>query len=151
MADSIGRVVSVAPAAGGGRVAIVEVDAAYACARCASGRGCGAGVFGSQRSRRVEAELRGLVEVSEGDRVAIHLSGIDLLPAAVMVYGWPLAGAATGSLLVSFGPWASDAVAAAGALLGLLAGALLARRRLRSRDCLARFRPVVLPKSDLSR
>ena len=151
MDHPVGRILSIVQAADGGRLAIVDVDAALACERCASGKGCGAGVFGSRQSRQVEAELPDRIVVQEGDYVAIHLSANELLPAAIIVYGWPLAGAAAGALLGSLGPGTSDAAASVGALVGLLAGAWLARRKLKSGDCLARFRPVVLQPADVAR
>lgn len=142
-----GRVVALNTDPSGRSVAIVDVDAAVACARCAAGKGCGAGLFAAGGRRRVEAKLPPSVEVGEGDTVLIDLEGHNLLPAALIVYGWPLAGAAAGSLLAALGPWTGDAATAAGALLGLVTAGFLARRRLRSAHCIERFQPVIIERA----
>ena len=123
--------------------AVVDVQADAVCARCAAGRGCGAGVFGSRRGTR-----RLVVPVDEGsglvagDTVCLELAPGNVLAAALVVYGIPLAGAAAGAAL-AFGLGLGDAGAALMALGGLCAGALAGRRRLQRADCLARFTPTV--------
>ncbi len=142
-----GRVIEVATD-GDGRLAVIHVDAPLACARCAAGKGCGAGVFASGDSRRIEATVPDTLHIAAGDTVAFELADRALLPAASIVYGWPLAGAVAGGLLASLGPWTGDAVAAAGAAGGLVLAAILASRRLGSTRCVSRFRPVVLARID---
>jgi sigma-E factor negative regulatory protein RseC len=123
--------------------AVVEVVSSVSCARCAAGKGCGAGLLaGDERLRKVDARIKDRLELREGDRVSITLRPDDLLEAAVSAYGMPLFGglaAAGGAHLAGLG----DLPAAAVTLLGLFAGAVLGRRRLRRKDCLRRFTPVV--------
>jgi len=129
---------------GEGTRAIVTVDAAAICPRCAAGKGCGAGIFGASASvRRLEVSLAPGVEVSEGDTVSLSLGSRNLLQAAIIVYGWPLLGAITGVLLAFLGDL-DDAGAAASALAGLAVGIALARVRLGHKDCLSRFSPTVI-------
>ena len=64
-----GKVVEIVRNADGER-AIVDVEAAAACPRCAAGRGCGAGILqGSGKIRRVEALIDDGVTLRKGDRV----------------------------------------------------------------------------------
>ena len=77
---------------------MVEIAAAPGCARCASGKGCGAGVLaGDERLRSVEALIAHGLAVREGDRVSIQLAPKNLLRAALIVYGLPLTGAVVAS------------------------------------------------------
>lgn len=129
----------------------VEVSAAVACARCAAGRGCGAGLLGaSEKTRRVQARIAAGVDVQEGDAVRIELSHRQLLRASWLVYGLPLVAAviATGmAYFFSLG----DSYAVAAAVAGLAVGFLVARRQLSSAACLYRFTPTIvarLPVSD---
>ena len=126
-----------------GVTAIVDVEAEAVCARCASGRGCGAGILGARAGRRrLDIAVAGDMDFGEGDVVDIRLPPSNVLDAALIVYGLPLAGAAVAAALahaLSLG----DAGAAAMALGGLSAGMLISRRRLRDDACLARFTPAV--------
>lgn len=123
------------------RRAHVEVIAAEFCRRCAEGKGCGAGLSGQGgKVRRIEADIPPGADVAAGDVVGIALAPRNVLRAATIVYGWPLAGAVFGAVLaysVSFG----DGVAAVSALGGLAAGAVLVRVRLRRSGCLREFMP----------
>jgi sigma-E factor negative regulatory protein RseC len=111
-----------------GVTAIVDVDAEAVCARCASGRGCGAGIFGARTGRRrIDIAVGKNLELGEGDMI---------------VYGLPRAGAAAAAAL-AFAMSLGDAGAATMALGGLAGGVLIGRRRLRDDACLARFTPVV--------
>ena len=66
--------------------AVVEIDGAPGCARCASGKGCGAGVLaGDERLLSVEALIANGLAVREGDRVSIQLAQKNLLRAALIV------------------------------------------------------------------
>ncbi len=126
------------------RRALVEVDAAAACSRCAEGRGCGAGLgSGKPSTRRVEATIPPGANVSPGDDVVIDLAPQSVLAAATIVYGWPLAGAVVGAGFAYLGAY-GDKAAAFAALGGLVAGGLLVRRRLSRTACLREFTPRVI-------
>ena len=120
----------------------VDIDAAALCARCAAGKGCGAGLFGgTRRARRIEALLEPGDDVVNGDIVNLTLAPKSLLQASVVVYGWPLTGALGGALL-ALGAQLGDAAAAALALLGLGTGAVFVQRRLARPDCLQHYTPT---------
>ncbi len=129
-------------AAGGKPRAVVAVDSA-ACPRCAAGRGCGAGVFGgAAEQRKVEAEIADGVVVVKGDTVELVLAPERLLTAAWLAYGLPLVGAlvtAAAAAIVDV----TEVLAALAALAGLVAGGVLARRRLLRDDCLRHFVPII--------
>lgn len=139
----VGKVVAIS-GEGSGMVATIDVQAAAVCARCAAGKGCGAGLFGkSQTTRRVSAPVPQNVSVLEGDTVQLALEPQELLAAAGIVYGWPLSGAAIGATLSWLGG-SGDAVAALSVLAGIAAGAYLARLRLGNGQCLQRFTPRII-------
>ena len=124
----------------------VEVSSAVACARCASGRGCGAGLLGaSEKTRRVQALIAVGVDVHEGDQVRIELSPQQLLRASWLVYGLPLVAAviATGVAYL-FG--LDDFYAVVAAVVGMAAGLVVARRQLSSASCLYRFTPTIVAR-----
>ena len=113
---------------------------ASACARCAAGKGCGAGLS-LTRNRRVEARVPPGAEIHAGDTVELTLAPNNVLRAAGIVYGLPLAAAASGAALaylVGYG----DPAAALAAVAGLAVGLVLAKRRLRG--CLKDFTPEVV-------
>jgi len=129
----------------------VEVSATLACARCASGRGCGAGLLGaSEENRRVHALIATGVDVHEGDAVRVELSSRQLLRASWLAYGLPLVLAVTATgVAYLFG--LDDFYTAVAAVAGMAAGLLVARRRLSAASCLYRFTPTIvarLPVSD---
>lgn len=146
MNNSMARVVSVQSGSSGDR-AVVEVDALVACARCAEGKGCGAGLLGKdERTRVLEAVVSPDLDLREGDVVDIVLEPSSLLRAAWLVYGLPL------TLAVAFAgiSWwlaASDSGAVVMALTGLAAGLFYARRRLRAESCLREFTPTVVSRA----
>jgi sigma-E factor negative regulatory protein RseC len=128
---------------GRGVTAIVDVETDAVCARCASGRGCGAGIFAAKGgNRRLEVAVSESLGLTPGDVVAVRLAPGNVLLAALIVYGLPLAGAAAAAAL-AYAASLGDAAAALMALLGLVSGALIGRRRLRDDTCLARFTPTV--------
>jgi sigma-E factor negative regulatory protein RseC len=142
MKDPQGTIVAVIRDSGGTR-AIVDVEPGLVCARCAAGRGCGAGILSARPgNRRLEATLDNDLELAEGDVVNISLAHGNVLRAALIVYGLPLAGAA-GAALLAYLLALGDGGAAAMAVGGLLGGVLISRYRLRSGSCLARFTPTV--------
>lgn len=137
-----GTIVAINRDAGGAR-AVVEVEARAVCARCAAGRGCGAGILsGRSGYRRLDVTVREDAGLSEGDVVSIELAPGSVLRAALIVYGMPLAGAIAGAML-AYLTTLGDGGAAALAISGLFAGAMISRRRLGRETCLARFTPTV--------
>ena len=141
MNDPQGTIVAITRTAAGVR-AIVDVEAGAVCARCASGRGCGAGVLSGRARSRLEVLVDADLELSEGDVVGIELPSRDVLGAALSVYGLPLAGAMFGAALAHLATL-GDGGSAAMAIGGLFLGVIISRRRLRDASCLARFTPTV--------
>ncbi len=130
---------------GGAQHAEVEVSAAFACPRCAAGKGCGAGLWAAGQSRLLRASVGPGVDVEVGDSVCIELAPRDLLLAAWLVYGLPLATAVAGAAL-AYAAGSGDAAAALAAVAGLAAGVLHARRRVGTDACLRRFTPRIVAK-----
>ncbi len=123
--------------------AVVEVVAEFSCARCAAGKGCGAGVFGSRQRRRIEAHIAAGVEIREGDEVSIELAPRHLLNAALIVYGLPLGGGVLGAAIAyAFG--LGDATASLAGLAGIALGIALARRRAARDHC--QFTPTIVAR-----
>lgn len=143
MNTTVGTVVEVSDD-GDRQTALVEVHADTVCARCAAGKGCGAGLFGRRETlRRIEVAMPGRGRILAGDTVKLVMQSGDLLVASIIVYGWPLAGGVMGALLA----WqlgGNDGAAALSALAGIGAGAGLARRRVRDTACLQRFTPRIV-------
>lgn len=107
--------------------AIVEVEAAEACARCARGEGCGAGIWSNrQDAMRLRARLPSGACPLPGSRVDVELCDGGIAHAALLGYGLPLAGLVIGAALGAV--TGGDTFTAIGGLLGLLSGILLARR-----------------------
>jgi len=129
----------------------VEVSGGLTCARCASGRGCGAGLLGSSnKNRRVTARIASGITVQEGDEVCMELESRRLLQAAWLVYGTPLAAA----LIASAGAYLTrlpDIYAAVAALVGAGVGVAIARSRLRKTTCLRQFMPIIVARVPAAR
>jgi len=141
MEQSRGRIISVA---NDHSSAVVEVDTAVSCARCASGKGCGAGIFGSDSGpRRLEAPVVGQLELREGDEVQIELAPRSVLQAALIVYGAPLAAALLASG-IAFLANLSDGEAVLAVTAGIGLGAFASRQRLRRSECLRQFTPAIV-------
>ena len=149
MENPQGRILSIYPDAAP-PYAVVEVVASLRCARCASGKGCGAGILGgNEKLRRVDAMIARGLDVQEGDSVSIALAPNNLLRASLVVYGLPLAGAIAGSAaawLLGAGDAGAAVLALAGAGLGMSAG----RLRLRQAACLREFTPHVTGRLPLA-
>lgn len=140
MEKTRGRILLILP---GGTSATVEVDTVTFCARCAAGKGCGAGVFGSdRRPRQFEAPIVYGSELRAGDEVQIELAPQSVLRAAWIVYGGPLAGALVAAA-IAYAMDMTDGRSLLAIVAGLLAGAYISRRRLRGSDCLRQFTPVI--------
>ena len=109
------------------------MTSAQRCARCASGKGCGAGIGEMDgRPRRVNAVIPARYEIEVGDNVRIALAPDRVLAAALIVYGMPLAGGVVGAV--------------AGYLAGLAVGAILGRARLRRDRSLRRLTPTIVAR-----
>lgn len=121
----------------------VAVDAAGACARCRSGRGCGAGVFtGASRRRVIRLPVPVGEEVTVGANVSIRIPGESLLLATLLAYGLPLAGL-LGGAIAGIVVGAADGVSALLAAAGMAAGIVVARSRAR-RHCACRDADALL-------
>jgi sigma-E factor negative regulatory protein RseC len=145
MQNPQGQIVSVCAGESGAR-AIVEVDSAVVCERCESGKGCGAGLLGRQPGdKRVEALVAENLSVQSGDLVSITLAPRNILRAAVIVYGYPLSGAVLAAV-AAFGMGLGDVSGAISALVGLFAGILIAKVRLKNTRCLRDFTPTVVSR-----
>lgn len=143
MQDPLGRIVSVQSGAAH-QTAVVAVDASVVCERCASGKGCGAGLYGSKSGgQRLEASVLPDLRVHVGDRVRITLAQSSVLRAALIVYGTPLAGALTLTLLAYLLDF-RESVAIVAALVGLAVGIVAAKLRLGTTACMQEFTPVVV-------
>lgn len=126
--------------------ALVEVDASVSCARCRAGKGCGAGLLGSNAGLRQVDALIGIgVDIREGDQVRIELAPASLLKASAIVYGLPLAGAVLGAAFAYFAGL-GELIAAVTALGGIVTGMLIARIRLRAASCLQQFTPTIVER-----
>ena len=129
-------------AAGGQRVT-VEVDKAIVCARCASGKGCGAGLWlGSERSRQVEAVAHRRFELAVGDTVQLKLAPSGVFAAAMHAYGAPLLGVLV-AVAIAQGMAFGDVEAAAASLAGLAVGSFASRLYLNRPSCLTRLQPRI--------
>ena len=138
-----GRVIDVAK---GLPFARVEVTAALSCARCESGKGCGAGLLGGKGGNRcIEAQIPEGIAVQEGDEVHIELAPRNLLQAALIVYGLPLGGALVGAG-VAYAAGLGDLYAALAGLGGIAAGVLIANMRLRNSRRYCEFTPTIVEK-----
>ena len=123
----------------------MRVEGAFACARCAAGRGCGAGLLQKGRTRTFNARVPADLRLQPGDIVRLELKPDHLLQAASLAYGLPLLGIV---LAVGAASGIADAnneplVIACG-LLGLVAGLVAGRRILRKEGCLQNMTPVAL-------
>lgn len=128
-----------------GSQARVEVADLNACPRCAAGKGCGAGVFGSNRkSISLSVKIAAGLNIAAGDRVTLSLAPEDLVHAALYAYGAPLSGLLTGSGLafLLFDPL-TDAIALAFAVVGLVVGGAVGRTLGRRDSCVSQLSPSI--------
>lgn len=140
MDSPVGRIVSIA----NGR-ATVSVDAAAICARCAAGKGCGAGLLtGNNRSRLVDVQLTEGMQLKVGDEVRLSLPSSHLLRAAVFAYGLPLGGVVLAVGLAWYlNQSLDDRFAVVLAVVGLVAGVLVGRHFLNKDGCLRNLAPTI--------
>ena len=144
MDPPVGRIVSIADGQ-----ATVSVDAAAICARCAAGKGCGAGLLtGSNRSRLIDVQITPGLTLKAGDEVRLTLAPSHLLRAAIFAYGLPLLG-----VIVALGlAWylnetLNDRFAVILAIGGLFTGAMLGRHFLNKDGCLKNLVPTVAERN----
>jgi positive regulator of sigma E activity len=135
-----GRILSIQP---DGTRATVEVDTVNFCARCSTGKGCGAGLFGNDRGpRQFDAPVFGQLELRAGDEVRIELAPQSVLQAALIVYGVPL-GMTLLMAGIAYLAGLADEGAVLAVLVGMAAGAYIGRRRLQRSHCLRQFTPAI--------
>jgi len=141
MNTAIAKIVSIS-----GRTAVVDVGSVPVCPRCAAGKGCGAGLFGTNAGAiTLNVELPASGAFKAGESVQLAIPSSRLLRASMLAYGLPLLGALG---LTMFG-WLfvqplSDAAAALFAMSGLLIGFFVGRRRLNKESCARQFQPEIL-------
>jgi positive regulator of sigma E activity len=98
-----------------------------ACGTCAAGRGCG--WQRSNQPRRLEIDAhQGTRTLEPGDLLEVQIDDARLLRAASRLYLLPLAGLLAGPALVRVAGWEQGVTPLLGAVLGLIAGGLIARR-----------------------
>ena len=140
METAVGRVEAVRD----DRITVV-VDSPVACRRCASGKGCGAGLLtGTERVRRIDVSAPPGMRLAVGDAVTLSLSPGHLLRAASIAYGLPLLTlvAAVGVSRLA-GSGTSETAAIAAAIIGLVAGIVTSRRILGRRRACEHFVPAI--------
>lgn len=122
----------------------MSVEPSAICARCAAGRGCGAGLFGQRRKPAViEAKVADGLLLEAGDRVRLEFVPAELVRAAWLAYGLPLAGLVSAALAATRVFPGNELAAVVCAALGLVAGAAWGRRSLLRDSCLSRCVPTV--------
>jgi sigma-E factor negative regulatory protein RseC len=140
METVIGKVSSVR-----GRLAIVVVDSPIACQRCASGKGCGAGLLtGTDKPRQIEISVPPGMNLAAGANVRLTMAPGDLLRAAFIAYGLPLVSmlALTGATRAWLGAL-DDLPAVLVAVAGLSAGLVAGRHLLKKEATCRHFVPVI--------
>ncbi len=125
---------------------LLSIDAAPACARCAAGKGCGAGILaGPGRPRRFAVARDPALSLSVGDQVRLSMRSSHLLRASVLAYGLPLAGIV---LSLAAGSWIIDGLGDSQAVMialpGYLAGYATGRYLLRRENCMERLVPTIV-------
>ena len=94
--EATGTVAALASEDGRATVEVV-VEGAPPCARCASGKGCGAGIFtGQGGQQRLRLPVPDGLTFAVGEAVTVSMQGSTLLMASVLAYGLPLAGLLAG-------------------------------------------------------
>ncbi len=126
-------------------MATVTVSRLVACARCAAGKGCGAGLLsGNPKPAKFQVRVAESMGLEVGDQVTLELSPDSLLKASFLVYGLPLVGVVA-ILIVGWlvaGPL-TDVAATGLAVAGLAAGLAIGRAMLGRNRCLEQFVPSI--------
>lgn len=138
----MGRVSSI----GDGMITVV-VDTPIACRRCASGKGCGAGLLaGPGKPKTIHVDVPPGMTPAVGDQVTLALAPIQLLRAASIAYGLPLLAMVASAWLASWVVDGPNNLAAIGIVSAGLAAGFAASRRILARDAACRhFIPVMGP------
>jgi len=132
-------------------MATVTVSRSVVCARCAAGKGCGAGLLnGNPEPARLRLPVPGAMRLRVGDQVYLELSADGLLKASFLAYGLPLLGAVT-ALLAGWliAGSLNDASTIGLAIAGMLAGLVAARVRIGRDRCLEQFVPKITTRAPL--
>lgn len=140
MSNPVATVISIA-----GGQAIVEVADRSVCPRCAAGKGCGAGIFGStQEAISLTVNVADNLKIEAGDRVTLSLAAAGLVQAALFAYGAPLLGLllAAGLAYLLVVPL-TDSIAAVISAFGLLAGAIAGRILAQRSGCVNQLSPSI--------
>lgn len=140
MDSPVGKIVSIADGQ-----ATVFVDGAPICARCAAGKGCGAGLLtGGNRSRLIDVQITPGLDLKVGDDVKLTLAPSHLLRAAVFAYGLPLLGVVVAPGIAWFlNETLNEHFAVILAIGGLLTGAMIGRHYLNKDGCLRNLVPTI--------
>jgi len=139
-----------------GKIVSVKADTATVsvadtgCARCAAGKGCGAGLLtGKSGFTEIEIQLPPGHYFRAGENVTLSIASSSLLRAALLAYGLPLAGTVV-ALTIGWLIMAplSDFMGALIALTGLLAGFVAGRSQLRKDAWCKQFVPSIDRRDD---
>ena len=144
MESASARVISVF-----GGMARVSVASPVACARCEAGRGCGGGLLGTGKAeRQIDIRIPAGMSLKAGDQIRLVISSRQLLNAAVLAYGVPLAG-----LLMAAGVgWlvtGDDRLSALAGAAGLIAGVWMSRWQVAAQSSCDRFVPLIEDRPEL--
>lgn len=125
----------------------VSVENSVACARCAAGKGCGAGLLGgSSRPLVLDLDAPDGRALRVGDTVSLTMQSEDLLQASWLAYGLPMSSVVVAlACLRLFAPGAGDVVALVTASSVFAASLYAARAWLRRVNCIQRLTPRVSP------
>jgi sigma-E factor negative regulatory protein RseC len=137
--EGVARVIST-----DGVIAWLEPEQANACGGCMSASSCGA--KSGEPSRRLSSKRFTVADdfhAAVGDRVVVGLSEHALLKASATAYAIPLL-LMVGVALVGQLATDSDAIAAIGAVAGLLLGLLIAKHRADRLDARGELSPYFL-------
>ncbi len=108
-----------------GREALVKLGAEAGCGRCDSPGGCRSGLLSELFGKRCSTyRVPALVGLQVGSIVQVRLPEHGVLIAALCVYGMPLAGLLTSTVLADYLA-ASDVVVVLAAVAGLVVGFVL--------------------------
>lgn len=128
-----------------GHDALLRVDGPLGCARCAAGKGCGAGLLTTGKSKReLRLPLPAGSNFKPGDRVQLSFLPARLLRATLYAYGLPLLALTLVPLFADWfwGPF-DDAYLATLAIAAVGLAVLLGRRLLARNRCLEQLVPGI--------
>ena len=124
----MGQVTGVVTRVDAGRASVECRGASQpACGACGSGRGCGWQRSDEPRRLEIDAHL-GTRTLEPGDRLEVQVDDARLLRAACRLYLPPLAGLLAGPAMLRFLGWEQGVTPLLAAVVGLLAGGLVAWR-----------------------